>query len=268
MWMFATLALAREPVQPQPVSPEQGGLYVEANTAYEESRYDRALELLAEAEAFGSRNLIHLARGRVLQKLGRCTEADRQYTLALEAPPVPSPSPAAVEARVVVYRDELHQLCPATIEVRCAPPDATFEVDGVPRPCGAFELAAGSHRLELSRGRTRLAQDVELRGLEHRTVDMALPSSGRPLAVASIGSGVALLAAGVLVDLVWLGPAQERHDAAALGGDPRAPALRLRAETVRWTSLAGYGSGTALVGVGIAGAWPRRDHSRSTPSSE
>ncbi|MEQ1567706.1 MAG: hypothetical protein ABMA64_18845, partial [Myxococcota bacterium] len=216
MWLVVTLAFAQSPIAPVP--PEQAELYVAANAAYEGGQHEVALELLGRAESYGPLNLIHLARGRVYQRLDQCAEADREYLLALTAPAVPSPTAQAVASRVAVYRDELAKGCPGTLRVACTPPDLPLEVDGTARPCGSdLSVAPGPHHLEAALGRARVEQDVVVRGLETVEVPLhlAVPARRTGFAV-SLGAGAALLAAGLVVDVVALGPAQDRADAAAL----------------------------------------------------
>lgn len=174
--LFCTPVLAQEP----PVAKLSDAQTQAINDALDLARAgerDAALKafdaLLAELDM----DLLHLNRGRVLQKMGRCSEAREAFDRVLNAPRDPNVSRKAIKTSLERFRQALESECPGQIIVQCAMPEMTVAINGGPqRPCDGkpVELLPGEHEVVGTAFGQRTTAQVTLRGTYQETVSLAL----------------------------------------------------------------------------------------------
>lgn len=128
--------------------PEQLKLLKEAVRATNKGQFEQAINLYEAAMPYGDLNIIHLGLGRLLQRQGRCMEAERHFEQALVAPAVQKPGRKGVASAIARYRQQNQELCPATLIITCIPGSMTLSVSGQKRLCGEpMELDAGEYEV-------------------------------------------------------------------------------------------------------------------------
>ena len=259
--------------------PRQVELYATANEAFDQARYEDALQHLQAAIAIGELNVLYLSAGLTFHRLGRCDEAQDAYKHALSSPEASQPPPDAVRARVHQYQAELRDMCPGAIHIRCEDPSTVVEVVGRgPTSCGTTvtDLAAGETAVLAGTGPRRTRHMARVVGLGTTTVRVPAPSqrAGRPVdprrprvsrakhltraGQATLGVGAGALVAGLVLDVVALRRALSDFDAAKGAGEPAARSLQQRARRLQVGTGTTYGIGAALAVTGaslwVAGA--------------
>ena len=110
-----------------------------------------ALVIYDELAAELDMNLLHLSRGRVLQRLGRCWEAQEAYARVDTAPRDPSFAAAEVAALRDDYAKGMETECAGRLKVACVPGEMLIQIDdGEAVVCGdsPIEVPAGEHVLK------------------------------------------------------------------------------------------------------------------------
>lgn len=142
-------------------------------------------ELLGRLDA----DILHLNRGRVLQKMGRCWDARAAYDRADQAPHDPTIERKAFDTRLERYNDELEGSCRGRVVVACDLPETRILYGGKELACDGTEIEydAGKHQIHgLIFGEPLLAE-VTVRGTRTAKVEL------NPTPRQRLGIGRALL---------------------------------------------------------------------------
>lgn len=267
----ATTAHAGEPeTAADPASAEEKALALghEGLTAFEQGKWQEALDRFSAAEALTHSPVFLLYAGRSLRNLGRLREAEaRLDRVAGEA--LPADSPVAWQQAQRDARAELSALGERIPRLKVTAEPASsgpfdITVSGEPSAGGGWRLDPGEHRIVVvGAGGVRREKVVVLGEGDDESVVIALsgapaaaPSSGDgPMwpGIALLGLGVAGLGVGAVTGLVAAGKASDLKD--ACGDDDRCPpALQSdgdSAETFATVSTIGFIAGgiVALAGV-------------------
>jgi tetratricopeptide (TPR) repeat protein len=148
-----------------------------------------ALEVYDELLAATDADILHLNRGRVLQKLGRCWDARAALDRAGQSPRDPTVDRAALEKRIERYGKELENDCRGRVVVTCELPETFILHDGAELPCDgtSLEFDAGKHTIEGEIFGQRVEANVTVRGTRTSKVTLAPDPKQR------LGIGRALL---------------------------------------------------------------------------
>jgi hypothetical protein len=168
--------------------PEQVALYLQGLEAYDEGRYDVAIERFGAAWEHGELNVVALAMGRALFASDSCAQAAVWYERALTAPAVAAPSPEKVASRVEDYQRDLQSTCPGELIIHCEPADLRVAVGGEePRACSqaARTLPAGVHAVRGVRDEDVVETTVQILGGGRVEMTLQLPRSVHAPAEAS-----------------------------------------------------------------------------------
>lgn len=225
-----------------------------------ENRHEVAVDYFRAALELGELNIGYLNLGRALSRLGRCEEARDAYQKALLAPPVASPPVDEVRSIIHRYERELAESCSGTLLLRCEPRGMSLSIDGAaPTTCpqAPLTLAWGTHVLEWSTPSGPRSVEVQIE--PGRSTELTLAEADRdgvgwvaPVGWTSLGLGLALVGAGLAVDLGVAGATVDELDT-ALAEDrlERARELADRLETEQATAIGLYLGGTALAAGGL-----------------
>lgn len=235
-------------------------LYKQAGAAYTEQRFSDAIELLRSSLAVGELNVTYLNLGRAYFRDGQCDKAADAYRRARMAPEVAEPAAADVAKRLDQYETELSS-CPGIVQPRCLPTSLTISVDHhAPVRCGPpLKLSPGEHVLSAAEGdllvthrivvRSRQTVEVLLDATPKARVAPADPPSDIGLIIA--GSGVALVGAAALFDVLSIGPDIEDYETAVEEGSSDEGSLRDSLDSQQLGVAIAYGVGGAAVLTGL-----------------
>lgn len=276
--LWSAPAWGQQP-QAQP-SREQLALMHQGAQAYQAGDFARAEVFYRRALELGDLNIAWLNLGRLLQKQGRCQDAQAALERALVTPAVSSPAPSQVRDTVARYRAQMRDHCPASLLVWCPQPQPRLYLQGRPFPCNqAQKRPPGAYTLEVVQGDQRQAHTVQLQATELSTVDLRpapaleeiAPAPQGPSAPGDpelrqlagwslVGLGGASLATGGLFSYLLL---DNDQDVAALARQPqikpeRADALMQKGDRYHLAQYIGYGLGAALVATGGFLLWTDR----------
>ncbi len=142
---WAVPAVAQDFVEP---TEAQWELNDKALEAMRQQEYEKAIKLFDAALVVSDVNLFHLNRGRALQRLGRCKEAEKAFSRTLNSPPVSDPKPDEILSSVERFRgaSEIAKYCPGELLLTCTPSEMEITIDG--RNHGT----CSSKPIELARG--------------------------------------------------------------------------------------------------------------------
>ncbi len=142
-------------------------------------------EIVAQVDA----DIVHLNRGRVLQKLGRCWEAREAYDRADQSPRDPTVAREALVQRLERYGKALETDCRGRVVVTCELPETLVIHAGKELACDgtALELDAGEHTIRGSIFGQRVEAQADVKGT--RTAKITLAPGPRQ----RLGIGRALL---------------------------------------------------------------------------
>lgn len=264
-WPGAAAAQQAQPAPPV-VDPSEAQvlLYAKAFEAFHAEDYPKAIELLRSALALGELNLLYLNLGRAYFRNGQCVEAEDAYAKALKAPQSSSVPAEQIKAKLSTFRTDLDKGCPGTLKMVCQPEGIMVSVDEQPaQVCQDLKLAAGFHKLEASLGEASQMQVVKVEPRETSTVNftmgmaevMGQDGGPSPWPWVVAGTGAAVLGAGLVMDLVLLGPANDDLRQGVLDGEGNLDALRSDAQTLRSAVLGTYLTGALLTVAGGVWLW-------------
>jgi hypothetical protein len=180
---FASAAQAQEEATAQP--PEaQLKLLQEAVRATNAGEFEQAINLYEAATPYGDLNIIHLGLGRLLQRQGRCLEAEQHFTQALTAPAVQTPNRRGVAQAIERYRAEAPKICPA---------DMTVSIAGQRRLCGTpMELPRGEYEVIGEAFGQVVRQKISLRNGQQESLRLEVREPMGSVTVACAPGDVAL----------------------------------------------------------------------------
>ncbi len=127
----------------------------------------------------GELNITYLNYGRTLFRLGECQAASEAYARALTAPKIAQPTPLQVLGKVEEYRNEMEDLCPATLTVVCNQAQAKFYLDAMgPLPCDgkSIPILPGEHHLRAVNGEMETEATVNIDRMEQAQIELSLPT--------------------------------------------------------------------------------------------
>lgn len=208
-------------------------------------QHDEAIATFEKSLALQQLNITWVNLGRARARKGDCTGAREAYAAALTAPRVADPAPQQIVAAVDGYLRDL--------EATCVPPADDDALAIGPAPGDDDPLAVLDPDLVV-RGEGGGDGRVEPKGVEAGapTVENATRTSFSPWSYALLGTGGALLASALVIDLAALGPAFDELDAARDRGDVRAfRDHESTIETLKTTNyvLLGLGGASLVAGV-------------------
>lgn len=148
----ASSAVAQEREVAAP-TPEQSQTLTRAVGLAREERYAEALAIYDQLVRELDMDLLHLNRGRVLQKMGRCVQAREAFDRVLKAKRDPNIAESTIRDGLKRYSEELSATCKATLQVLCGLPAMQVRIDGqAPISCtkaNNLKLDPGRYQVEV-----------------------------------------------------------------------------------------------------------------------
>jgi hypothetical protein len=251
---------------------ERAAEQVAAGNHEEAARLFQASLLIEELD------VSYLNLGRSLALAGHCEEAELAYEKALSAPSCGDPSREEIAIFVERYRDELPEQCDAVLELDCGSAGISVSIDeGEAFECGAEprKVPRGRHQLSAqSPWGARLQLELELEGMERRTLRLSFPSPppperiieyetvrveepaswSSPLLWGGLMTGVGLSALGgaLLAEILLIDPVFQEYKRAARSGDRATyEALRGPIDDMQPVNMGLVISGALLTAAGV-----------------
>lgn len=159
------------------LNPQQIEQLNQAVDLAREERFPEALAIYDDLVSALDMDLLHLNRGRVLQKLGRCQDAAAAYGRVSTALRDPNIDLKTIQSSLRRYTEELEGQCPGTLQVQCAFPGTLVRVDQEKaRPCGQrpWTVPPGEHELVATLAGQEIRQPVQVRGARSQEVRVEL----------------------------------------------------------------------------------------------
>lgn len=159
-----------EAQQPPPIARISGSQSRELSRAVEFARakeYEAALEIYNQLVQELDLNLLHLNRGRVLQKLGQCQEAAAAFKRVPNAPRDPAIAFESIQSSLLRYTETLENSCAGTLVVSCEDPQGSFRLDNGPEVACGSPLNVekpGKYTVSANFYGQTIAKDVHIRG--------------------------------------------------------------------------------------------------------
>jgi hypothetical protein len=114
----------------------------------QDNDYEGAVARFQSSLAVGELNITYLNLGRSFYRLGRCVEAREAFDRVTDSPKVASPSPAEITTALENFRNDLDEICTATIVFVCAETSRVGVDKAKPRVCEGelpWTVTAGKH---------------------------------------------------------------------------------------------------------------------------
>ncbi len=220
--LLPSFALAQQPVQLSDYQINANDSGVKALIAQD---FPSALANFQASLRLGEANITWLNLGRTYQKMGRCMEAKDAYAKAQDAPVISSPSPAEIASILKAYSDELPEVCPSTVTIKCEEGVKNPVLNGAAVTCdtpldwalGPLEITAENAQelvaADLSEGESRILSLVFLAPETKPSVVIKKQPTPAPsnemsglktTALAIGGLGVVALGTAVVLDATWV----------------------------------------------------------------
>jgi hypothetical protein len=205
----AALLMAALVASPRPVAAGESedrayAIYKTAKERFEAKDYDKALELVTQAEKIFAHPAITLLRGRALRVFGRLREAEESFKAVRDnLSQLPKPLLKVLTDEVLGVSDDMRKK--GELQVMAEPASARVLVDGVEVQVPMQRwLAPGRHKVEATaEGRNTVTREVELKAGATTELKLNLLQRDGRLAIVVPGGlqGVDVLIDGASVDV-------------------------------------------------------------------
>lgn len=163
-------------------------IYKEAKDRFEAKDFDKALELVTQAERIFAHPAITLLKGRALRAVGRLREAEEALKVVRDnLSQLPKPLVKVLTDEVLAVSEDMRKKGELVLQIE--PSDARVTLDGVEVPANVQRwLAPGRHQIEATAsGRRTVTREFELRAGDTTEVKLNLLQRDGRLAIAVVG---------------------------------------------------------------------------------